>query len=92
VFTKKADLDQPGAALRFEKVNLRTINLKTQAVAGFGAVHRIGNAAHKLVGSGVEVKEGLRTHGLHIFNRGLELIGLEVAELEKAGAMLGAHA
>ena len=93
IFGWRAGLsDQPGSALRFEQVDCGNIDFEAQAVTSFGAVHRIGDAAHELVGAGVEVEEGLRTHGLHIFNRGLELIGLKAAGLEEAGAILRAHA
>ena len=61
-------------------------------MADFCAVHRIVDAAHDLVGAGVEVEEGLRAHGFDIFNCGVELIGLEAAGLRDTGAVLGADA
>lgn len=85
-------LDQPGATRRFKQVDLRTIDLETQAVAGFCAVHRIMDTANELVGTSVDVEECLRAHGFDIFDCGLELVGLEAAGLRNAGTMLGADA
>jgi hypothetical protein len=47
-------LDQPGAALRFKQVDCGNIDVEAQAVPGFGAVHRIGDATHELVGTGIK--------------------------------------